>query len=112
METLSRQYRWQILQKELGNCPLCGRQSETASYCLQCTIKRRERQRQKSGAKRRYNAASYRAAMKLPASITFGELLVHDAASGAGVEANQATIIKDVVSDSTISDEQSKRLLI
>ena len=50
--------------------------------------------------------------MKLPASITFGELVVHDAASGAGVEANQDTIIKDVVSDSTISDKQSKRLLI
>ena len=50
--------------------------------------------------------------MKLPASITFGELVVHDAASGAGVEANQGTIITDVVLDSTTSDEQSKRLLI
>jgi hypothetical protein len=112
METLSRQYRWQILQKELGNCPLCGRQSDTASYCLQCAIKRRERQRMKSGAKRRYNAASYRAAIKPVASPAFDELVIHDAASGASVEANQGTIIKDVVSDSTTSDEQGKTLLI
>jgi hypothetical protein len=112
METLSRQYRWQVLQKQLGNCPLCGRQSDTGSYCLQCAIKRRERQRKKSGAKRRYNAASYRVAAEPAASTTFGELLVHDAASGASVEANQGTIIKDVVLDSTPSDEQSKRLLI
>lgn len=66
----------------------------------------------KSGAKRRYNAASYRTAMKSVASTAFDELVIHDAASGASVEANQGTIIKDVVSDSTTSDEQGKTLLI
>ena len=50
--------------------------------------------------------------MKPATSTTFGEMVIHDAASGAGVEANQGTIIKDVVLDSTTSDEQSKRLLI
>src|SRR5262245_15598803 len=68
-ETLSRQRRWQLLQKQMGNCPLCGKVSDSGSYCLPCTIKRRERQRKKFGAKRRYNAASYRAAFKLAAAI-------------------------------------------
>ena len=67
-ETLSRQRRWQLLQKQMGNCPLCGKLSDSGSYCLPCTIKRRERQRKKFGAKRRYNAASYRAALRLAVS--------------------------------------------
>jgi len=68
-ETLSRQRRWQLLQKQMGKCPLCGKGSDSGSYCLPCTIKRRERQRKKFGAKRRYNAASYRATLKLAGAI-------------------------------------------
>jgi len=73
-EILSRQRRWQLLQKQLGNCPLCGKVSDSGSYCLPCTIKRRERQRKKFGAKRRYNAASYRATLKLTAAINVKSL--------------------------------------
>jgi len=74
-ETLSRQRRWQLLQKQMGKCPLCGKGSDSGSYCLPCTIKRRERQRKKFGAKRRYNAASYRATLKLAAVIDSKKLV-------------------------------------
>ena len=99
IETLSRQHRWQILQKQLGNCPLCGKPSDSTSYCLPCAIKRRERQREKCGSKRRYNAASYRASIKLVTSTTLGDVVLQDAESGSSNGAGQGTIMQEVALD-------------
>jgi hypothetical protein len=74
---LSKQRRWQDLQVQLGNCALCGKrldQAELARYCLQCTIKRRERQREKTGSRRRYNSASYRMWAKLNSASGLADL--------------------------------------
>jgi hypothetical protein len=68
-----------------GNCGLCGKpldQAELARYCLECAIKRRERQRMKSGSRRRYNSASYRISARINGASGLEDSLTSDRTPG------------------------------
>jgi NMD protein affecting ribosome stability and mRNA decay len=59
---MSRQSRWQEERRRMGVCTLCGRPGppELRQLCLECAVKRRERNRERRGSKVRYtNAKSY-----------------------------------------------------
>jgi hypothetical protein len=59
IKPLSRQRRWQLRQRALGNCTTCGRPAFTAQHCLKHARAARERVRARVGSKRRYNSKTY-----------------------------------------------------
>jgi hypothetical protein len=58
---VSRQRKWQILQRQAGRCVVCGKPATSAKWCAEHAAYWREYQRKRIGSVRRYQGAkSYR----------------------------------------------------